>query len=81
MRHNRVIEFKFLSPTNARPSRVSLIDRWNKQRVEISLSGADMIETVRDYLITKDITIASFGYGVNTDSGVILTTSFDGKIK
>ena len=82
LRHSRVLRFKFLSPTNYRPSRMSLIDQWHKERVELSLSGADMIETVKDYLEAREINIVSFGYlESNGDSGVITLDNFDKRIK
>ena len=82
LRHSRVLRFKFLSPTNYRPSRVSLIDQWHNERVELSLSGADMIETVKDYLEAREINIVSFGYLESSgDSGVIMLDNFDKRIK
>lgn len=80
--HSRVIKFKFLGATDHKPSRVSISDVWHSERVELSLSGADMWVTIKEFLESKDLTILNYGWlDTQTNSGVVLVKEFDIHIK
>lgn len=80
--HNRVLTIRFIGPTNTLPSRVAIYDAWHNERVYLSLSGADMMETVEEFLGSKEINMLSYGWTTpSTDKGVILVDNFDKHIK
>jgi len=82
LNHSRAITIRFIGPTNYKPSRVAIYDPWHEQRVYLSLSGADMLATARDYLKEREITIVSYGWTKSsTDEGVLLVDNFDKRIK
>jgi len=82
MRHQRVLTFKFIGPTNTRPSRVAIKDTWHAERVELSLSGADMMETVVDHLESRGFDLLNYGFTkAGGDEGVIIVNDFAKRIK
>ena len=81
MKHSKVIEFRFVGATNTKPSRVIITDKRLELRATLSLSGADMLETVMEHLASKAIKPIGYGYiGDSGDKGVILTNDFIGRI-
>lgn len=82
LRHSHTLNIRFIGPTNTKPSRVAIYDSWHDERVYLSLSGADMLETVKQFLETRGITIVSYGWTKpSTDEGVLLVDNFDKRIK
>ena len=82
MRHQRVLTFKFIGPTNTRPSRVAIRDSWHGGRVELSLSGADMLETIIEHLEGRGMDILNYGFTkAGGDEGVIIVDDFGKRIK
>ena len=80
--HSRGLRIRFIGPTNHKPSRVVIKDLWHEESVTLSLSGADMLLIVEDYLKKRDIAIESYTWTKpSTDEGILLVDSFDKRIK
>ena len=72
----------FRGPTNTACSKVNLYDTWHKQRVSISLSGANMLDEVEAYLLERGFTIAGYGWTDQTTSkGIVMVEEFDIRLK
>ena len=71
----RVLNFKYLGPTNTKGSRVKITDKWFGQSVTISQdyrfnSAAD---TAVAYLLEREWAVS----GVNSESGIIIMSEWD----
>ena len=81
-RPKRVINFKFVGPTNYKGSRVIIQDVWHNQRVTLPLNGADMWVTVRDYIEGLGFNILNYGWtNQSTDKGCLMVDDFAKRLK
>ena len=83
IKHSRALTVTFKGPTNYNCSRAIVRDTWHNQSVTLSLSGADMLETVEEYLTARGLTITAYSW-LSHDNGkaiIMLGDDFATRIK
>tara|TARA_R100000388_G_C7119904_1_gene100474 strand:- start:108 stop:386 length:279 start_codon:yes stop_codon:yes gene_type:complete len=71
----RVLNFKYLGPTNTKGSRVKITDKWFGQSVTISSDYrfSSAAESAVAYLLERGWAVS----GVNSESGIIIMSEWD----
>tara|TARA_R100000458_G_C8181143_1_gene178152 strand:+ start:374 stop:652 length:279 start_codon:yes stop_codon:yes gene_type:complete len=71
----RVLNFKYLGPTNTKGSRVKITDKWFGQSVTISSDYRfnNAAESAVAYLLERGWAVS----GVNSESGIIIMSEWD----
>lgn len=71
----RVLNFKYLGPTNTKGSRVKITDKWFGQSVTISHDKrfSSAIESAVAYLLEREWAVS----GVNSENKIIIMSEWD----
>lgn len=71
----RVLNYKYLGPTNTKGSRVKITDKWFGQSVTISYDYrfSSAAESAVAYLLERGWAVS----GVNSESGIIIMSEWD----